>query len=89
MTLISTLNILEYKTKMMGKKDGAYPKSIGLQVILMLVCLIYIVWNKYLKKGINYVDYLQLDIFVCFSISFILIWAYCQSIPQTSLISDR
>lgn len=63
MTLISTLNILEYKTKMMGKKDGAYPKSIGLQVILMLVCLIYIVWNKYLKKGINYVD-----IFVCFSI---------------------
>lgn len=50
MTLISTLNILEYKTKMMGKKDGAYPKSIGLQVILMLVCLIYIVWNKYLKK---------------------------------------
>lgn len=38
MTLISTLNILEYKTKMMGKKDGAYPKSIeGLQVILMLV----------------------------------------------------
>lgn len=31
MTLISTLNILEYKTKMMGKKDGAYPKSIGLQ----------------------------------------------------------
>lgn len=84
MTLISTLNILEYKTKMMGKKDGAYPKSIGLQVILMLVCLIYIVWNKYSKKGINYVD-----IFVCFSISFILIWAYCQSIPQTSLISDR
>lgn len=52
MTLISTINILEYKTKMMGKKDGAYPKSIGLQVILMLVCLIYIVWNKYLKKGI-------------------------------------
>lgn len=52
MTLISTLNILEYKTKMMGKKDGAYPKSVGLQVILMLVCLhvIYIVWNKYLKK---------------------------------------
>lgn len=50
MTLISTLNILEYKTKTMGKKDGAYPKSIGLQVLLMLVCLIYIVWNKYLKK---------------------------------------
>lgn len=52
MTLISTLNILEYKKKMMGKKDGAYPKSIGLQVILMLVCLIYIVWNKYLKKAL-------------------------------------
>lgn len=52
MTLISTLNILEYKTKMMGKKDGAYPKSIGLQVILMLVCLIYIVWNKHLKKAL-------------------------------------
>lgn len=52
MTLISTINILEYKTKMMGKKDGAYPKSIGLQVILMLVCLIYIVWNKHLKKAL-------------------------------------